>query len=198
MIRFKKILTPTDFSDFAKDSMNYAFELASLHDATLEIVHVFEEPTFPSFYGAGALLLYGKVPDIRKQAKEALGELAAPLREKNLIDVHTHLLEGHAADRICSYARDNEIDLIVIPTFGLTGLKHVLLGSVAERVVREAPCPVFVFKKSSTDLETSHNTVESAKATHHDEKADKNSPSNRPVAKRGNRFSNSHSIRKTI
>ena len=142
------ILAPTDFSDMAKEALAVAKEMAQLHDATLHIVHVFEEPAFPSFYGAGALLLYGKVPDIRKQAEEALEDLANPIRIDSGLNVTTHLLDGHAADEICAFAEDKNIDLIVIPTYGLTGLKHILLGSVAERVVREAKCPVFVYKSA--------------------------------------------------
>ncbi len=142
----KRIMAPTDFSDMSKEALSLAAEMAQMHKASLHIVHVFEEPAFPSFYGAGALLLYGKVPDIRKQAIEALDELAAPLRAKSGLDITTELLDGHAADSIKAYAEAEHIDLIIIPTHGLTGLRHILLGSVAERVVREAKCPVFVYK----------------------------------------------------
>ena len=72
MISFKKILIPTDFSKIAKEALDYAFELASIHHAQLDVLHVFEEPAFPSFYGAGALMVYGKVPDIKDQALTAL------------------------------------------------------------------------------------------------------------------------------
>ncbi len=146
MDRIKKILVPTDFSEMAVQAVDFAFEMAGLHHATLDIVHVFEEPAFPSFYGAGALMLYGQVPDLRKQTVTALEELAGALKEKGDIKVYTHLLDGHAANRICKFARENDVDLIVIPTHGLTGFKHVLLGSVTEHVVREAHCPVFVYK----------------------------------------------------
>ena len=146
MINIKHILIPTDFSDVATEAVSFAFEMARMHDASLDIVHVFEEPAFPSFYDAGALMLYGKVPDIRKQAQAALDELVAPFKKEGNITIRTHLLDGHAADRICSFAIEEHIDLIVIPTFGLTGIKHVLMGSVAERVVRQAHCPVYVYK----------------------------------------------------
>ena len=147
----KRIMAPTDFSDMSKEALSVAAEMAQMYKASLHIVHVFEEPAFPSFYGAGALLLYGKVPDIRKQAAEALEELAAPLRTETGLDVSTHLLDGHAADSIKKFANDEHIDLIVIPTHGLTGLRHILLGSVAERVVREAQCPVFVYKSHNRE-----------------------------------------------
>ena len=93
MIKIKRILVPTDFSEVAIKAVSFACELARIHDASIDIVHVLEEPAFPSFYGAGALLLYGKVPDIRKQAVVALDELAAPLRENGKITINTHLLD---------------------------------------------------------------------------------------------------------
>lgn len=148
MDRVQKILVPTDFSEMSKMAVEFAYELAVLHKASLDIVHVFEAPAFPSFYGAGALLLYGQVPDLRKQTVMALEDIAGELRERGEIDVDTHLLDGHAADKICAFAREHESDMIVIPTHGLTGVRHILLGSVAERVIRHAHCPVFVFKTS--------------------------------------------------
>lgn len=144
MNAIKNILVPTDFSEISKEAIDYACELAQMHGATLHIIHVFEEPAFPSFYEAGALVLYGKVPDIRNQTQEALDQLKTKLN--NNLTVKTDLLDGHAAGQICAYAEANAVDLIVIPTYGLRGFKHVLLGSVAERVVREANCPVFVYK----------------------------------------------------
>ena len=92
-------------------------------------MHVFEEPAFPSFYGAGALLLYGKVPDIRKQAKAALDELAAPLMRK-YPDHHTILTCLMAMHPVVSVhlPLKEDVDLIVIPTYGFTGFKHVVDG----------------------------------------------------------------------
>lgn len=146
MESIKRILVPTDFSPISTQAVEFASGLAEIHNAQLDIVHVFEEPAFPSFYGAGALVLYGKVPDIKKEAVAALEELAQPLGEQHGIPVNTHMLEGHASTEICDFAEKNQIDLIVIPTYGLTGLKHIVMGSVAEKVVREASCPVFVYK----------------------------------------------------
>ena len=151
MTKINRILVPTDFSDIANEALNYAVELAQIQQAALDIVHVFEEPTFPSFYGAGALMLYGQVPDIRAQAGEALEKLVQAHRQNSTINIATHLLDGRAADKICAFAKESDADLIVIPTYGLTGLRHLLLGSVAERVVRQAYCPVIVYKNKLSD-----------------------------------------------
>ena len=147
----KHIIVPTDFSDISKQALAYACELAQKHDAQLDVVHVFETPTFPSFYGAGALLLYGEVPDIKQQADAALQKLVMPCREKTGVKLDAHVLEGRAADQICRFAEEAGADLIIIPTYGLTGLKHVLLGSVAERVVRHTKTPVLVYKTLTDD-----------------------------------------------
>lgn len=146
MIKVNRILVPTDFSDIANEALNYAVELAQIQRAAVDIVHVFEEPTFPSFYGAGALMLYGQVPDIRKQAGEALEKLVQPHRKNSTISIETHLLDGRPADEICAFAKESDADLIVIPTYGLTGIRHLILGSVAERVVRQAYCTVVIYK----------------------------------------------------
>ena len=151
MLDINHIVVPTDFSDISKQALATAFELAKKHGAKLDVIHVFESPSFPSFYGAGALLMYGEVPDIKAQADAALQKLVLPYKEAAGVDVSAEVLEGHAAEQICSYATEAEADLIIIPTYGLTGLKHVLLGSVAERVVRHARTPVLVYKSEKVD-----------------------------------------------
>lgn len=151
MLNINHIIVPTDFSDVSKQALAFACELAKKHNAQLDVVHVFETPTFPSFYGAGALLLYGEVPDIKLQADAALQQLVMPCSEQAGVKLDAHVLEGRAADQICQFAEESGADLIIIPTYGLTGLKHVLLGSVAERVVRHAKTPVLVYKSSKVD-----------------------------------------------
>lgn len=145
MLSINRILVPVDFSGSALQALECAIELAKKFDASLDILHVFEEPSFPSFYGAGALAVYGHVPDLREGAAIELEKLETQTKDK-FPNVKAHLVEGHAVDQILSFAKSNEHDLIVIATHGLTGLKHVLLGSVTERVVREAPCGVHVVR----------------------------------------------------
>ena len=140
-----RILVPIDFSDDARKALVYALSIAQVHHAQIDVLHVLEEPAFPSFYGAGALMLYGEKPDLVADAREALHSLITSIQPENT-KITSHVEKGHAADGIVAFAANNQIDLIIIPTHGLTGLRHVLLGSVAERVVREASCPVLVFK----------------------------------------------------
>lgn len=140
-----RILVPIDFSEHAREALIYALTMARAHHAQIDILHVLEEPAFPSFYGAGALMLYGEKPDQASDAQVALRSLIESVQPED-IHINAHVENGHAADGIVAFAKNNDTDLIVIPTHGLTGLKHVLLGSVAERVVREASCPVLVLK----------------------------------------------------
>ncbi len=142
-----RILVPIDFSEHAKGALTYALKLARALHAQIDILHVLEEPAFPSFYGAGALMLYGEKPDLESDAHVALRSLIESAQPGET-PINAFVEKGHAADGIVAFAKNNDTDLIVIPTHGLTGLKHVLLGSVAERVVREASCPVLVFKET--------------------------------------------------
>ena len=82
---------------------------------------------------------------VRSEAEEQLAEHAAPLRARGLA-VDTAVCEGYAATVIVEEAARRDADLIVIGTHGLSGLKHLLLGSIAERVVQKAPCPVLTVK----------------------------------------------------
>ena len=145
MLRIKRILAPVDFSACSRQALDVAVDMARTYGAKLDILHVFEELALPSFYGAGAIMVYGKVPDLEAEAEKAITQLADAVKT-NDIDIATHIRKGHPADEISAFAHDMDNDLIVIATHGLTGLRHVVLGSVAERVVRESPCPVFVVK----------------------------------------------------
>ncbi len=145
MLRIDRILVPIDFSEPAEQALDHAAELARTYEAQLWLLHVVEEPAFPSFYGAGAMALYGKLPDLDRRARAALAERAAGLGE-TVRPVQTHVVRGNASASIVAFAEEQDIDLIVIASRGLSGVRGVLLGSVAEKVVRRAPCPVLVVR----------------------------------------------------
>ena len=156
MLTIHRILVPVDFSACSRQALDVAVELARTFSARLDVLHVFEEPAFPSFYGTGALALYGKVPDLEVESRKALKKLSRSIQTPGL-ELETHLRTGPAADEITRFAAERDVDLIVIATHGLRGLQHVLLGSVAERVVREAPCPVFVVKSHGKPISSKTN-----------------------------------------
>lgn len=139
---WSKILVPTDFSAPSIDALHYARELASGRGATLIALHVVD-PFHPDWrMDTGTLQRAAHA-----QAQHRLQELLA--RELPGARAIPELREGHPVEEITAVARKCGADLIVIATHGRSGLQHVLLGSVAERVVRQAPCPVLVVRKPS-------------------------------------------------
>lgn len=139
--RIRSILVPTDFSAPAQAAIEYAVQLASQYDARLTLLHVIEPVATPDFAYYPLTLENDKV---MAAAKKHLDQMAAKLKA-NLVE-KTLVRNGVAFHEIARAAQTLKADLIVISTHGYTGLKHILLGSRAERVVRHAPCPVLVVR----------------------------------------------------
>ena len=126
----KSILFATDFSDASQFALPYAVAHATFANAKLLLVYVKEDPAIA---GEGALYTYDDDPK---------GDLEALDLDGFDGPVERHVVIGRPADEIVRFARDKDVDLIVVGTHGRTGIRRVLMGSVAEHVVREAPCPV--------------------------------------------------------
>jgi len=144
MIQIKKILLPTDFSDYSAAATKYACELATKFDAELHLLHTLEThlASTPGFGMGLALPTY--LHESRLAAQKALAGVLDP---KWSIQTVIHAVaEGSPILEIIRYARTHEIDLIVLATHGRTGLSHVMMGSVAETVVRTASCPVLTVR----------------------------------------------------
>ena len=144
-IRIERILCPIDFSQYSEHALHYALAFAQAHDAELELMHVVELPFLPSSSLLGLPDLRVPIEDIEREAHRRLGELVEQSKEVHgkltaLVTVGTPFLE------IIRRAKEREIDLIVVGTHGRSGLKQLLIGSVAEKVVRKAPCPVLSVK----------------------------------------------------
>jgi len=143
MIPIKQILVPVDFSDVSLEAVNYAAELCKTFSAELAVVFVVEPLYYaapPTAYGAAtqvAMLL----DDQRKLGREQLEGLAAKLKKRG-IKLRTVLQEGTPYERIVDTAKRLKANLVIMATHGRTGLTHLLMGSVTEKVVRLAPCPV--------------------------------------------------------
>lgn len=144
-IQIRRILLPTDFSPCSDAAVKYACELATRFDAQLHILHTLEiHPSLTPEFGMGLVL-----PQYLKESRAAADKLlAAVLDPKWAADrtVVRTVVEGSPRVEIVRYAREHDIDLIVLSTHGRTGLPHVILGSVAENVVRTAPCPVLTVR----------------------------------------------------
>ena len=153
MIQVKRILVPTDFSDPSEQAARYAVELAKrLQAEEVHCIHVSDIPAdllaTSAYYMTGPSEQF--VEQVRQEGRKSLEAFA----QKNFKDVpvKTAFLEGRPFVEIIRYARENQIDLIVISTHGRGGIKHALFGSVAEKVVRKAPCPVLVVKRDERDF----------------------------------------------
>ena len=136
MIRIDKILYPTDFSSYSNQAYFHAIALAENHGASLTILFVLS----PDMAAPGA-------PHDRAAARRYWQEQLEQIRPLDpQIPVNHVFLEGDAASEIVRYGRDAGMDLIVMGTHGRTGLERLLMGSVAEKVLRDAPCSVLVVK----------------------------------------------------
>ena len=144
MTTFKRILVPHDFSDDAAAALDFAVELAKQLGGELHLLHAYRMP-LEIFSPYGVAIPDSVMPEIREAASRRLKELSAQVKDAGL-QVQLHLREGPPADSIAEAARELGADLIVMGTRGRTGLAHVVLGSVAERTVRSAPCPVLTLK----------------------------------------------------
>lgn len=146
MIEIRTILAPTDFSAHAAASVRYACALAEKFGAALHLLHVLNE-VVP--VGPDPMLAPVFVPDFYREseaaARQALGTVLAPGWGRPA-SVETFIRWGTPVEAVIDHAAKHAIDLVVIATHGRTGLSHILLGSVAERIVREAPCPVLTIR----------------------------------------------------
>jgi nucleotide-binding universal stress UspA family protein len=138
-----RILVPVDFSEHSRRAVTYG--------ARLQVLHVFEQQIHPAFYAIGKTSLLQVDPDLASRARLEMSRLVAEAAGPE-VEVDVHVAEGKAAREIVRFAEEQASDFVVIATHGLTGLEHFLLGSVAEKVVRHCPCPVFTVKAFGKEL----------------------------------------------
>jgi nucleotide-binding universal stress UspA family protein len=141
----EKFVVAVDFSNYSKMALVYAVELASLFDASLEILYIIEEQIHPAYYVTGETSLMSMFPDLREKSLSALQEYAEKVIKKK-IEYSTHVREGRAHSEIINFAEVQNADMIFMATHGLSGLDHFLIGSTTEKVVRKAKTPVFTVK----------------------------------------------------
>jgi nucleotide-binding universal stress UspA family protein len=138
---FKKILIATDGSKRTQSAVETGIEIAQQHKSKVHAVYVVDTVTFTSIpMDVTWENMYQLLKDEGEEAVNRVKDAAKDL------DVETHVLEGNPAVEITKFAKDNGIDLIVVGTLGKSGIDRLLLGSVAEKIVRIAPCPVLVIK----------------------------------------------------
>lgn len=144
MTAYAKILVAVDFSESSDAALQTAIELSSQYGASLDVVHAFSLPMpFPAPYEVSVPDQF--LEDAREQAQKKLNAALAKIQDAGL-ESRAYLAEVPASASIVKLAEDLGSDLLVLGTQGHTGLKHVLLGSVAERSLRHSPCSVLIVK----------------------------------------------------
>ena len=147
MITLKNVLVAIDFGEASETALAYGRELARMAGATLHVLHVVENVI------AGAVGVEGYVTDfaslqreVEESARKQLDSMVTDEDRRTLAAKTVTKTSNSPALSIVSYARDAHIDLIIVGTHGRGGMAHLFMGSVAERVVRAAPCPVLTVR----------------------------------------------------
>ena len=149
MISLKNVLCPIDHSDCSKEALKYAVTLAMRDKAKLLLLHIIDIRSFSE----GLEAMSKPLPD-----EETLEQLRAKLLDcipeeiRDDMDVEAIVAQGIPFAEIISTAKEKKIDMIVIGSHGRTGLSHIMLGSVSEKVVRKAPCPVLTVRQSDHEF----------------------------------------------
>lgn len=150
ILRLKKILVPTDFSETSKKAVQYALRFAEQFGCEIALLYVVE-PTTP-LVGAPLGVEVFTERDEFSMAEKDLSALAAESRTNGAHSVTSFVRIGHAPNEITKTAKDLDVDLIIIATHGYTSWRHFCIGSTAERVVRTAPCPVLVVREKEHEF----------------------------------------------
>ena len=144
----KNVLVPTDFSAGAQEAVRYAYDLASAVGATLHIVHVLENPFAP-----GAFMEMYTPPspeyfvDMERQAEEKLRGLLTTEQRARVHAVLTTRLGVPASEILDRIQEEPKIDLVVMATHGRGGVARFVMGSVTDKIIRSAPCPVVTMRE---------------------------------------------------
>lgn len=145
-VEWKRILCPVDFSETARAAMETAIELAARFDAELLLIHAYPIPgyTFPDGSAVASARMLQELADEAARHLDEWRELAV---KAGAAKVAVDTAVGDPAGEIVRIAADRKVDLVVMGTHGRTGIEHALMGSIAERVVRRAKCPVLTVRK---------------------------------------------------
>ena len=152
MLTLKTVLVPTDFSDASESALRYGKAMAEAFGASLHVVHVMEDLLAHAW---AAEVYVSSMPQLRdeieKESRQRLGALLTEA-ERTAFRAETALLAGNPFLEIIRYAKAHGVDLIVMGTHGRGPIAHMLLGSVAEKVVRKSPCPVLTVRDSQHEF----------------------------------------------
>ena len=145
MIALKQIMVPTDFSAASESAVKYARALAEVFNASIHVVHVMEDPFLYAPASEAYIIPAGLPEELERNARNHLNKVI-PEADREKLQAQLVLKKGSPFVEIVRYAKDSDIDLVVMGTHGRGPIAHMLLGSVAEKVVRKAPCPVLTVR----------------------------------------------------
>jgi nucleotide-binding universal stress UspA family protein len=145
VIKLKKVLVPTDFSDSARQALKYGMSFAKEYGAELVLLHVVENLTVGYASDLFPVPMAEVFQEISGYAKTELAKLGTEARARGLT-VQEQVVQGKPSAEIIRFASEHEIDVIVLGTHGKGMLDQALFGSTTERVVRRAPCPVLTVR----------------------------------------------------
>lgn len=146
-MEIKRILFPTDFSEGALNALPYAVDIARSYGAKLYMLHVIYDIATASGLHVPHISVDEMYKELDASARKELEKFGADII-KDIKDVEYSVIRGIPYEEILKFAKEKQIDLIVIGTHGRKGLDRVLFGSTAERVVRNASCPVLTVRES--------------------------------------------------
>jgi len=151
-MNFKRILVPVDYSVHSKNSLEYAAGLAERFGAKLDVVHVWDRPTYVP--DTVVVVKEGESKSladmIRENAEREMREFLATAKLPKGVAVTERLLSGDPATTLVEELGKGEHDLVVVGTHGRTGITHLILGSIAEKLVRSSPVPVLTVPKAKS------------------------------------------------
>ncbi len=152
MIKPKKILFPTDFSETSEEAAKYAISYGKEFGAKVYALHIVNEKVFTEGLNLPRLVSVEELEaEMTKEAKKRL-QVLIPKEEAEGLDWETVIRKGEPFLEIIRFAKENDIDLIIIGTHGRSGFEHIIFGSTAEKVVRKAPCPVLSVRPSQREF----------------------------------------------
>lgn len=154
------IAVPFDFSNHSRYAMAYAIEMAKSFSAKLDIIHVIEEKLHPAFYQAGVASIYDLKPNISTAVLDEMKKEFSKIADDE-VEANFSVLSGHPVKEMIRWTEDRGHNLIVIATHGLSGFDRAVIGSVTERIVRQAPCPVITVKDKKITQTTDSSLTES-------------------------------------
>lgn len=150
-MEFKRFLVPVDYSEHSKASLKYAVDLAERFGASLDVVHVWDRPNYVPetmvVVGEGSSRSLAEL--IQQNAEREMREFLADVELPANVTVRERLLSGEPAAVLLEELGRGGYDLAVVGTHGRTGLTHLLLGSIAEKLVRMSPVPVLTIPKTA-------------------------------------------------